>query len=105
MIRTSEFDTSSLDVPFKVAPIVSLRALEDGEDKLELCQRGVWQRILSMLRRRHGNGRRSSRQGRELLRFPSDEKKRSYSRGKRWPRWFKGSRICLVLPVLMLFFL
>ena len=105
MVRASEFDTYSLNIPLKVAPIISLRALEDGNDKVELGRRSIWQRILSMLRRRNRNGRRDSRQGRELLRFPSDEKKRSYSRGKRWPRWFKGSRICLVLPVLMLLFL
>jgi hypothetical protein len=105
MVRISEFNTYSLDIPLKAAPIISLRALEDGNDKVELGRRGIWQQILSMLRRRNGNGRRDSRQGRELLRFSSEEKKRSYSRGRRWSRWLKGSRICLVLPVLMLVFL
>ncbi|KAF2797545.1 hypothetical protein K505DRAFT_235275 [Melanomma pulvis-pyrius CBS 109.77] len=44
-------------------------------------------------------------QGRELLRFPGEEKDRFvYRRGRRWSRWLKGSRICMVLPVLMLLF-
>jgi hypothetical protein len=104
MVRTSEFDTSSLHIPLKAAPIVSLRALEDGQDKAEFGRRGIWQRILSMLTQRNGNARRASRQGRELLGRPEEEKEkgRSYSRCRWWSRSLKGSRICLMLPLLML---
>lgn len=106
MART-DFDTSDLDIPLKAAPIVSLRALEHGDnfEDVELSSQGsIWRRALSMLRRRRIG--KDAIQGRELLRFPGEEKDRSvYRRGRRWSRWLKGSRICVVLPVLMLVFL
>ncbi|KAF2705911.1 hypothetical protein K504DRAFT_387404 [Pleomassaria siparia CBS 279.74] len=104
MART-DFDTSDLDIPLKDAPIVSLRALENGHDfeNVDLsARRAFWRRALSMLRR--GNGGSKQRQGREMPRFPGEGKDRLHWRRRKWSRWLKGSRLCLLVSGLIIAF-
>ncbi|XTI87331.1 hypothetical protein V2W45_407149 [Cenococcum geophilum] len=93
-------DIEDLDVPYRDAPIVSLRSLEDEYSACGTRRRSFWRRFLMIL------GRRNARQltdGQQSLKKPS--KYGSFAHRSRKARWrMRISRICMAIPILVLSF-
>ncbi|KAF2190176.1 hypothetical protein K469DRAFT_699781 [Zopfia rhizophila CBS 207.26] len=99
-----DFEVADLNTPLKAAPIVSLRALEDGEDDFEdvdLSKRlSLWRRVL-MIRKRHG--RKSVPEHQPLRLLDTDEKIMEASVSRCWSREH-GVRVCMAILILILCF-
>ncbi|KAJ4290211.1 Altered inheritance of mitochondria protein 6 [Kalmusia sp. IMI 367209] len=93
-----DLDTAYLDSPTKDATIVSLRALEDGDDDFETVDPrsrcSIIERLLMAVRRR--NVRLNKDEGFDRVRFPGDEKKKNARR-----EWRLRSGIVHIADVFM----
>ncbi|KAF2466073.1 uncharacterized protein BDR25DRAFT_328199 [Lindgomyces ingoldianus] len=102
-----DFESSDLDIPLKDASIVSLRALEDGEEGFEDVDlrdtQCFWRRLRMGFRRRRSG--REPMPAHELLTLPG-EKARLLKKSESRHRWRKyGVRIgCASVPVMILCF-
>lgn len=106
-LRRDFYSSPCVHSPLKDAPIVSLRALEHGDDfeDIDLRSASLWRRALMTVRRRFVTTWKERLPVQESF-IPLrllDSEKRDPDKSWRKRRW--GVAICIALPVLVLCFL